>query len=120
MMRQFAIISGVCFLGYVISYCLPFTFPSSVMALFVLFIFLSLGWIKENSIKQTSDFFLKNMAFFYVAPSISILEYLAELKNSIVAIFVISIVSAILTFMVTAYTAVFVKWIIQRRRADHD
>lgn len=113
--EQFGIIFAVCFMGLIISEMLPIAFPSSVIALFLLFIFLWMGAVKEHQIKTVSDFFLNNMAFFYVAPSVSIIEYLSELKSAFLPILIISMVSTVLTFVATAYTAIFVKKLMHMR-----
>ena len=66
-LNQIAIIFGISLLGEIAAYILPFTFPSQIIALIILFVLLITGVLKIEHIKEKSDFLLKNMAFFFSA-----------------------------------------------------
>ena len=52
-LKQLAIICGLCLLGEWIAGLLPFAFPGSVMAMLLTLVLLLLRWIKEKDIKET-------------------------------------------------------------------
>ena len=101
---QIAIVFLICFIGEIASKLSPFIFPASIASMLILFILLLLKIIKVNSIKEITSFLLNNMAFFYIPPAISIMEQWDFIKNSIVQILFICVVSFFITFITTAYT----------------
>ena len=67
-MGELAIIFGLCLAAEGISALLPITMPASVISLLLLLICLLTGLIKERQIHRAGDFFIRNMAFFFVPP----------------------------------------------------
>lgn len=102
--KQLTIISAVCIAGETVSAMLPFTFPGSVISMILLFFMLFFKFIKEEHIKESSDFLLNNMAFFFVPAATAIIEKFEFLKGSIIIIVFISIICTFITFLVTYYT----------------
>lgn len=78
-LNQIAIIFGVSLLGEIAAYILPFTFPSQIIALIILFVLLMTGVLKIEHIKEKSDFLLKNMAFFFIPAGVGILDEVKEI-----------------------------------------
>ena len=110
-LKQLAIICGLCLLGEWIAGLLPFAFPGSVMAMLLTLVLLLLRWIKEKDIKETGDFLLGNMAFFFIPSAVAIIEQLDAIRGQVVALVLISIICTILTLIVTYYTVLLVtKW----------
>ncbi len=106
--KQLTIISAVCLAGEAVSAVLPFAFPGSVISMIMLFLLLFLKFLKEDAIKETGDFLLGNMAFFFVPAATAIIEKYEILKGSILVIIFISIICTFITFFVTYYTVCFV------------
>ena len=107
-MKQLGIIFGICLLGEGISHVLPFTCPGGIVSMVLLFLLLVCKAVKEESIKESVDFLLENMAFFYIPVSVGMLEYFDIIKRHIVVILLICFISFFLTLIVTYYTVVFV------------
>lgn len=107
-LTQIGIIFLIYFLGEFITRLLPFAFPSSVMCMIILLILYFLKVIKKYSIKQTVDFLLNNMAFFFVPAGVSMIKYFGVLQNSLVQILIICTISTVVVFGATAYTIRFV------------
>jgi len=103
-MLQIFIVFGICLLGEILSKLIPINFPSSVLSMIILIIMLVLKIIKIEHIKEKTDFLLKNMAFFFIPAGVSIIDNIEYLKGNIINIFIISLLTLILTFLATAYT----------------
>lgn len=117
--KQVGLIFGICWLSQVIEYWLPFEFPASVIGMVFLFICLITGILKVEHIQEKSNFLLANMTFFFIPAGVNMINYFDLLKHNIVQIAVISIVSTIITFAVTAYSVTWtLKWMDRRKRND--
>lgn len=117
---QIFIIFGLCLVGEGISSLLPFTFPASLISMILLLILLITKVIKTESIKQTSEFLLANMAFFFVPAGVAIIEKYSFLKGKIMILVLICIVTTILTFLVTAWTVTAVMRIMNKGEHTHE
>ena len=106
--KQFAIICGLCLLGEGVASLLPFVFPGSVMAMLLTLLFLAFRWLKLRDIEESGNFLLSNMAFFFVPSATGIIERLAEIRGSVLILVLISILSTIITMIVPYYTVVLV------------
>lgn len=103
-LTQIGIVLGICFLGEIVSSILPFAFPSSVISMIILFILLITKIIKTDHIREKSDFLLKNMAFFFIPAGVGIMSNFEFIKDSVVQILLICLITTILTFAATAFT----------------
>lgn len=101
-MMQLAIIFGICLLSEGITKILPFAFPSSVIAMILVFLVLFSGILKIYHIKKQTDFLLENMAFFFIPAAVSIADNLFYMQGKLLIIIFICIVSTITTFFITA------------------
>lgn len=113
-MIQIGVVFAVCFLGEIISKMLPIPFPSSVLSMILLFLFLIFNIIKVEHIKEKTEFLLKNMAFFFIPAGVSIIDNLDYIKGSILILLFICFFTLIITFIVTA-AAVQITIIIQNK-----
>ena len=104
MMFQIGLLFGVCLVGQTISVFLPVPFPGSVLSMIILFLLLFSGVVKVDHIKQKADFLLKNMAFFFIPAGVGILLSFDLIKNNILPLLIIVVVTTILTFGATALT----------------
>ena len=69
----------------------------------VLLILLLLKVIKVEQIREKVDFVLGNLSFFFVPVVVSVMNYADIIAENAVALLVISMVSTVLTFGVTAW-----------------
>ena len=115
-LKQIGFIFGICLVGQIIAELIPVPFPGSVMSLVLLFILFMLNWANPEKLKNVNDFLLENMSFFFVPSAVSIITKYDLIKNSIVQILIICVVSFVVTFAVTAYTVTFVMKIQERFR----
>ena len=66
---------------------------------------------------RKSDFLLENMAFFFIPAGVSIINYFDVLKNWVVQLIVICVVSTVVTFAVTADSMKFVLYLMQKKKS---
>nr|WP_307989012.1 CidA/LrgA family protein [uncultured Niameybacter sp.] len=113
---QFAIIFGVYLGGESISYFLPIPIPGNIIGMVALFILLLIKWVKLNHIEGLGKFLINNMAFFFIPAGVSIVESVELIKNDIIPILIICVLSTIITFIATALTAKGIITLQEKRR----
>ena len=101
---ELVIIFSLCLAGMWIAELLPFTFPSNVIAMALLFVLLVSGVVKLPHIQNTANFLMKNMAFFFLPATVGIVEHFDLLQSSLLPFLAICVVTTLLTFLATAYT----------------
>lgn len=103
-LKQLAIIFGICLGCDIFAWVLPVSLPGNVIAIIVIFLLLAFKFMKESSIQETGDFLLKNMTFFFIPSGTAIIEKFGFLEGKIIDLIIISIISTLITFLVTYYT----------------
>lgn len=101
---QLAGIFALCVVGEGIAAILPFAFPGSAIAMVLLFLGFLFKVIKPAQVAETGEFLLGNMAIFFVPAAVGLMECFGKIKSALIPIFIICILSTILTFAATAYT----------------
>lgn len=94
----------LCLVCEVIADFLPFAFPAGVLSMLLLFAAFLLRIVRPEALQETSDFLLKNMAFFFVPAGVGIIKYYDLLASVLWQFIFICIVSTLVTFAATAYT----------------
>lgn len=115
--KQFAIIGAMTFLGECLHILLPLPIPTSIYGMLLLFLGLLTGVIKLSQIEETADFLLNIMPIFFVAPTVSLMTSLPNVKDSILGIFIICLVS---TVVVMGVTGVVSQGIIRSRKKKEE
>ena len=95
---QVLILFGICLIAEAVSQFLPFTFPSSVMAMVILLLFLLIRLVKPEHINHISDFLIKNMPFFFIPAGVKIIDNFEYIKDCYIALFVIALITFLITF----------------------
>lgn len=100
-LMQVALLFGLYWICQGIEAILPFPVPASVLSLLVLLALLCTKAIKEERVKDVSDFLTGNLAFFFVPAAVGIMNYVDVISENAVAFLTICVVSTVLTFAVT-------------------
>ena len=100
---QIGIVLGICLAGECISAVLPFILPGNIISMLLIFILLLVRILKIDHIRQKAQFLRQNMAYFLVPSSVSIIQNLGLLKEILIPLLVISMVSTILAFLTTSW-----------------
>jgi holin-like protein len=101
---QTGIVFGLCWISQIIARFLPFDFPAGIIALFLVFLLLLAGLLRLEHIREKSDFLLSHMAFFLIPSSVNVMNYFGLIKENVLKLILICVVSTIITFGVTALT----------------
>ncbi len=105
---QLTLIFALCMVCDAISAILPFIMPGSVLAMIILFLLFVTKVMHVSKIKESADFLQQVMAFFFIPPSVSLMEHLSLLGDLIVPLIVINVVAVFICFAVTGWTVQFV------------
>jgi Putative effector of murein hydrolase LrgA len=104
MIRQFAIISIICFLGEVIRSFLGIAIPGNVIGMILLLIFLCSGIIKLELIEDMSKFLLDHLPFFFVPAGVGLIASVSIIKDCWQYIILIIVISTIVVMTITSIT----------------
>src|SRR5699024_4223569 len=74
-LAQLAVIFLVCLISEGICALLPIAFPAAVMAMVLLLLLLFGRAFKPEQLRESSDFLLDHMAFFFVPGCVSLIKY---------------------------------------------
>ena len=113
---QIGIIFGICWCSEILSSLLPFAFPASVIAMLLLLLLLLSGLLKVEHIQELTNFLLANMAILFLPALVGVMEYFDILKQYLIPLILISIVSTVLTFAATALSVQAVLRLMERRK----
>lgn len=122
-LKQLAIFFTLIFLCEVISLVMPSTFPSSVLSMLILFFLLFFKLIKLKDVEEVGIFLQKNMSLFYVPLAVSIIDEFKIFKDKIFIIVLVSFLSFLITFIITAYVSNIIIKIqnkIKKRRQENE
>lgn len=103
--KQFVVIAVVTFLGEILNYLLPFPVPASIYGMVLLFLCLKFGVIKLSQVEETADWFLSIMPIFFIVPTIGIMDSYLLIKNELLQIVTLSIVSTVVVMVVTGWVS---------------
>ncbi|ATA72277.1 MULTISPECIES: CidA/LrgA family protein [Capnocytophaga] len=109
LIRYCAIIFGCLALGELVVYLTDIPFPSSIIGMLLLTLFLHLGWVKIHWVKAISDLLLANLGLFFVPPSVAILVYFDLIRNSFWPITIAVVVSTLIVIVGTGHVYQFLR-----------
>ncbi|MDD2190362.1 MAG: CidA/LrgA family protein [Eubacteriales bacterium] len=102
--KQLFIILAALFLGHSVAIIFNIPIPSNVMGLVILFTALCIGIIKIKQVDKVSDFIIRYLAVFFVAPTVGIMQYFELIGNQFFYIIVPLILSILIGFFIAAKT----------------
>lgn len=114
-LRQLGILLAICVLGDVLSVLIGKVLPGNVLGMMLLLVLLGVRLIKCRQVEHAADFFLKNMAIFFLPVSLGILDLYAELHSQLAAILAVCLITTFLTAFATAGTVHLVLRLQQRK-----
>ena len=107
---QVALLFGICWLSQCVEAVLPFSLPASIIGMAALLVLLGVGVIRTEHIQEKSD-------FLFVPAVVSIMNYTDVLRSNLVALVVICLVSAVVTFAVTVWAVrLTIRWMERGKR----
>lgn len=109
LIRYLSIIFGCLALGELLVFVTGVSFPSSIIGMFFLTLFLHLGWVKLQWVKAISDILLANLGLFFVPPTIAIMAYFDLIASNFWSIFIAIICSTIFVIVITGKVYQFIR-----------
>jgi holin-like protein len=109
MIRQFAIVTLICFLGEVITKVFNLTIPGNVIGMVLLLILLCTGVVKLEFVEEISNFLLDHLPFFFLPAGVGLIASIGIIKSSWQYIILIIFISTVVGMAVTAITVQLLK-----------
>ncbi|MDO4799506.1 MAG: CidA/LrgA family protein [Bacillota bacterium] len=100
-LRQLALLLALWGIGEAISILIPLI-PGAILGMLLLSILLATGLLKEEQIAGTGDFFLKNIALFFVPAAIGLMTLSGLSLIDILILLAVAVLSTVVTMVVTA------------------
>lgn len=113
-LRQFLLLFSIGFISDILARLSPFIMPSSLIGMIIMFLLLVSNIIDVKNIETVGDFLQQNIAIFFVPASISLIDELDFIKDNFLILFIISLISFFVAFLVTTYTTIFTMKIQER------
>ena len=116
-LKQVVIILAFTGLGELLAALIPFPIPAAIYGLVLMLIALCTGVLKVKHIDTTARFLLSLLPFLLVSPAVNILKYWGVIRQELLAICVIVVVT---TFLVFAVSGLVTKWLLGRKEDSND
>lgn len=104
LIRQFAVLTVICFLGELLKKVLHLSIPGNVIGMIILLACLCTGIIKLEAIEDISKFLLDHLAFFFLPAGVGLLTCMGILQNCWQYVLIIALISTIVVMVVTGIT----------------
>ena len=114
-LKQVALILLFSFLGEVCRYLIPLPVPASIYGMVLMFTALSLKVVKLEQVKDAGGFMTSILPVLFVAPLVSLMDCWPVLRENLLPLAVIAVVSTIATFAVAGLVT---KWMMGGKRHD--
>lgn len=111
-LKQFCLIMVFSFLGELCRYLIPFPIPASIYGMALMFAALSLKIIKPEQVRESGSFLVSCLPVLFVAPAVGLMEYWLQLKDSILPLIVIVLITTLATFGTAGMVT---QWLIRRK-----
>lgn len=102
LLKQFWILVSFFLVGELISFTVPSPLPGNVTGFILLVLSLKMGFLKESSISDVSDFLLKNLAILFIPGGVGLIQVMHLFNGNIIKIFLVLLISTVLTLLATA------------------
>ena len=114
-LKQFTLIILFSFLGELCRYLIPYPIPGSIYGMVLMFAALSLKIIKLNQVSEAGHFLTSILPVLFVAPLVSLMDCWPLLRENLVPLAVITVVTTVTTF---AAAGIVTKWMMGGKNHD--
>lgn len=101
--KGFSIIILISFIGEILKEIIPLSIPGSIYGIMIMLIFLSAGIIKLETVKKTAEFLLTLFPIMFIPPAVELMDIWGEVKDMIIPILIITVISTIIVMITTGY-----------------
>lgn len=106
--KQFALIALLTFIGECLNKLIPLPVPASIYGMVLLFTCLQTGILKLSQIEETADLLLGVMPIFFISPTVSLMSSIGVIKDSLLGVVVVCVISTAMVMVITGLVAQFV------------
>ena len=114
-LKQIALIILFSFLGEICRAVIPLPVPASIYGMVLMFAALSLKIVKLEQVKDAGGFMTSILPVLFVAPLVSLMDCWPLLRENLLPLAVIAVVSTVATFAVAGLVT---KWMMGGKRHD--
>lgn len=100
-LSQFLRITAFTLVGEFLQRIIPLPIPASVYGLALLFTALCTGVVKPEQVKDAGGFLISILPILFVPPAVGILENWGIIKNAVIPMFLLAVISTITTFAIS-------------------
>lgn len=100
--KQLFIILGINLAGDLLSRYLHLPIPGSITGMILLLVLLLTGVLKEKHIRETADFMIQNMGFFFIPATVGVLVSYHALDGYYFQTALVVVLSTVIVLAVTA------------------
>lgn len=116
-LRQICLIILFSFLGELCRWLIPFPIPASIYGMALLFAALALKLIRVEQVRDGGGFLVSCLPVLFVAPVVGLMEYWSLVKDSIIPLIVIVVLTTLLTFGIAGLVT---QWLLRGKKGDED
>lgn len=106
--KQLTIILLVSLLAELMEYFIPLPIAASVYGLVLMLLGLMTHIIPLEKVEGVADFLVENMAIVFIPPTVGIMASVEELRQMLIPLLVISLVSTVMVMVVTGRVTQFI------------
>lgn len=109
LLRQIALLFALCVVGELLSALTGGLLPGNVLGMALLLCLLLARCLRPAAIENAADFFLNNMAVFFLPATLGILRVYDQIASELVKLIVICVVTTFLTAAAAGWTVALVR-----------
>ena len=104
LIKQFAILTAVYFMGEIIAVIIDHALPGNVIGMLLMIVLILSGILKLEQIEIASSILLDNLSLFFVPITVGLISYAEIISLELYAILFTTIVSTIIVLVITGKT----------------
>lgn len=104
------------FLGELLHYLIPMPIPASIYGMVLLFAALALKIVPVKAVSDVGGFLTSILSLLFVAPLVNLLDCWLEIKDAIIPILIIVLVSTVVVFAVSGWVT---QWVMKHRKGGN-
>lgn len=116
-LRQIGIIFLFSLLGELCRYLIPVSIPASIYGMVLLFAALALKIVPVQAVSDSGNFLVSILPVLFVAPTVNILASWDAIKEHLIAILVIMLLTTVITF---AGAGLVTQWLLGRKGGERN
>lgn len=97
-LSQMCLIMLFSFLGELCRFLIPYPIPASIYGMVLLFAALALKIIPAGAVRDAGSFLTSFLPVLFVAPAVSLLDCWAQLKDALIPLLLITLLSTVIVF----------------------